>query len=129
MNFNSITTKITLIFLFTFTLLIAVFVFYLNFENKQKYNQVISHHESVSIYLMANKMSPHGVVEALETRNFKPVDNVQEILRNSNILIQKRPYETILFNDKFYFHVLTPRFRILFEDLTLYEDEDRKSVV
>jgi len=123
MNFNSITTKITLIFLFTFTLLIAVFVFYLNFENKQKYNQVISYHGSVNNYLMANKMPPQGVIKELETRNFKAVDNVQEVLRQGNILIQKRPYETILFNNKFYFHVLTPRFRILFEDLTQYEDD------
>jgi len=123
MNLNSITTKITLIFLFAFVLMIVIFVGYLNFETKQKNIQVLSHHESVSKYLMENKMPPPGVIKELETRSFKTVSGVQEVLHNGELIIQKRPFETIYYNHKYYFHVLTPRFRILFEDLTLYEDD------
>jgi len=123
MNLNSITTKITLIFLFAFVLLIVVFIGYLNFQKKNKYTQIISHHENVSQYLMTNKMPHEGVVKELETRNFQRVANPHPVLRDSNILMMSRAYETILYEKKYYFHVITPHFRILFEDLTLYEDE------
>ncbi len=123
MNLNSITTKITLIFLFTFVLLIVVFIGYLNLESKHKHAQVIAHHENVNRYIMEKRMRHEGVIRELELRNFKRVDRVQEVLQNSNILIRKRPFETILYNNTYYLHILAPGFRILFEDLTLYEDD------
>ena len=123
MNFNSIITKITLIFIFTITLLIAVFMFYLKYENEQKVNQVISSHEKISKFLFIKKMPKNEVINYLESLHFKVVKNHREVLHDSTIVSRKREYETMVYKNRYYFHVLTPRFRILFEDFALYEDD------
>ena len=123
MNFNSLFTKITLVFIATLSLIISMFIFYLKYEYKQKDNIVINSHEKHSKYLFENKMPHLEVIKYLENQKFKVERNHREVLYNSNILVRKRGFESIFYNKKYYFHVLTPRFKILFEDLTLYEDD------
>lgn len=122
MNLNSITTKITLIFSFTFCLLIAVFVFYLKYENEQKNVQVKHYHATISNYLFQNKLPKDDVLKYFETLNFQLEENHQDVLHNGVIIVAKRGFETIVYKKQFYIHVLTPRFRILFKDLTEYKN-------
>ena len=121
MNINSIITKITLIFVFAIILLVAVFFFYLKYEKEQNVKMVINYHEKNANYVFKNKMPPRDAVEYFERQNFKLEQNHREVLHNAMILIGKRDFETILYKNEYYFHLLTPRFRLLFKDLTLYK--------
>jgi len=121
MNLNSLITKITLVFLFTFSLLIAVFIFYLDFEKKQQHIPIVKKYENYASYVMKNRFRPYEVIEYFEKLNFKAEQNHQNVLKNAKIIIQKRGFEAVHYENSYYFHIITPRFRLLLKDLTLYE--------
>ena len=121
MNLNSITTKITFVFLLTFSLLIAVFIFYLEFEKKQKNLPIIIKYENYSNFLHEKKFPPHEVIQYFEKLHFKVEENHRNVLSKSMILIQKRGFEAIYYENNYYFHIVTPRFRLLLKDLNSYE--------
>jgi len=122
MNINSITTKISLIFFIALAVLVALFFFSLDYENKQKHTNVINYHENISNYLKQERMPKHEVVKYLETLSFKDSRNPFEVIPNGDVLYMKRGFETIEYKGQYYFHVVTPHFRVLFEDLRVYEN-------
>lgn len=122
MNLNSIITRITFIFIFAIVLLTAVFFFYVKYEKEQKNTQISSYHENLSNYLMNNKMPRFKVIEYFETLNFSKEENPFIVIDEGLILTAKRGFETIEYKKEYFFHIVTPRFRLLFKDLTKYED-------
>lgn len=121
MNLNSITTKITFVFVFTFLLLIALFMFYIKYEKEENNRQIENYHETLSNYLFQNKPPKPEVIRYFKSLNFKPVVNHREVLHNARVIVAKRGFETIVYKKQFYIHIITPRFRILFQDLTPYK--------
>jgi two-component system OmpR family sensor kinase len=100
--------------------LVAVFFFYLKFEEEQNSIQIRVYHESLSNYLFQNKMPLPNVIEHFEKINFKVEQNHQEVLSLGKIIAAKRGFESIVHKQNNYIHILTPRFRILFKDLNKY---------
>ncbi len=121
MNLNSLNTKITLIFLFTISLFIAVFIFYIKYEKENSYSQASNYHEKISNYLKERRMPPRAVNDYIQGLNFAKVFDVRNVLDNGKVVFTKRGFETIKFEDSYYLHILTPRFRILFKDLSIYK--------
>ncbi|MGB5792711.1 ArsS family sensor histidine kinase [Poseidonibacter sp.] len=121
MNLNSLITKITLIFLFTISLFIAVFIFYIKYEKESYFLQVSNYHEKISNYIHQNRLPPSSLTAYVQELNFEQEFDVRNILDNGNVVFSKRGFETIEFENSFYLHILTPRFRILFKDLGIYE--------
>lgn len=129
MNLNSITTKISLIFLLAISILIALFIFYLDFENKQKYQDVQKYHENISSYLKQKRMRKYEVIEYLESMSFDLAKNPFEVIPNSKTIFMQRDFETLKYKGKYYFHVTTPFFRILFQDLTSYKQTSYSYII
>lgn len=122
MNLNSIITRITLIFISALILLVGVFYFYLNYEKEQKYMQVSSYYENLSKYLFINRKNKEETINYFETLNFEIQDAPDEVILEGEVLVAKRGFETIVFKKDFYFHVITPSFKILFKDLSKYKN-------
>jgi len=122
MNVNSIITKVTLIFVFTIALLIALFIFYLKYEKEENNRKIKNHHETLSNYLFQNKPPRYEVINYFESLNFELEQNHREVLHNGRIVAAKRGFETIVYKKQFYIHILTPRFRLLFKDFTSYKN-------
>lgn len=122
MNLNSIITRITLIFISAIILLVGVFYFYLNYEKEQKYMQVSAYYENLSNYLFINRKNKEEIINYFETLNFEIQENPDEVILEGDLLVAKRGFETIVFKNDFYFHVITPDFKILFKDLSKYKN-------
>lgn len=120
MNFNSITSKISLIFFFSLCILIALFVFYIDYEKKQRYSSVISYHQNISKYLKEQRMPRYEVVKYLKTQSFIKSLSPRMVLKDSKLVYSQRGFETLLYKDEIYLHIITPQFRILFKDLRVY---------
>jgi two-component system OmpR family sensor kinase len=121
MNFNSIITKITIIFVFAIVLLIATFIFYLEFEKEKKYDPIVKKYEVYSKHFSTNKFRHNEIIDYLKPENFEEIRNPHDIIRNSKILIHKRGFEILLYKNSYYLNVLTPRFKLLLKDLTDYK--------
>jgi len=122
MNLNSITTKISLIFFIAVCILIALFFFSIDYENKQKHSGVISYHQNISNFLKQERMPKHEVVKYLKTLSFEDSRNPFEVIPNGKVIYMERGFETIEYKNQYYFHVITPFFRVLFKDLTVYKN-------
>lgn len=129
MNLNSITTKISLIFLFAISILIALFIFYIDYEKKESYKPMINYHKKTSDYLKQVRMPKYEVEEYLQTLSFELVFDPFIVIPNSEIIYRERGFETLLFKDEFYFHVTAPHFRMLVKDLTKYESTNYSYVL
>ena len=129
MNLNSIITRITLIFISAIILLVGVFYFYLNYEEEQKYAQVSSYYENLSKYLFINRKNKNETISYFETLNFEIVNDPDKIIMEGKVLIAKRGFETIVFKNDFYFHVITPSFKIIFKDLSKYKNNSNSYII
>lgn len=122
MNFNSISTKITVAFVITFALFIATFIFYINYEKKQVNFQVSSYHEKIAESLMKMRLPPPQIIEYLKDFNFEIEQDHMPVISDGKIVLSKRSFETILYKGKYYFHFITPFSKILFKDLGTYKE-------
>ncbi|QKJ23436.1 ArsS family sensor histidine kinase [Poseidonibacter lekithochrous] len=121
MNLNSITTKISLIFLIAILMLIALFLFYLDYDKKEENKPIINYHQEISKYLKEKRLPEDEVIEYLETLSFEVSRRPFIVLPKGEMIFSKRGFETILFEDEYYFHMVTPFFRILFKDTHDYK--------
>ena len=129
MNLNSITTKISLIFFIALCILLALFFFSIDYENKQKHASVINYHQNISNYLKQERMPKHEVVKYLKTLSFEDSRNPFEVIPNGDIVYMERGFETIEYKNQYYFHVVTPFFRVLFKDLSIYKNTTYSYIV
>ena len=102
-------------------MLIAVFLFYLDYDKKQIHKPTVNYHEEISKYLKEKKMPEDEVIEYLETLSFEVSRKPFIVIPKGEIIFSKRGFETILFEEEYYLHIVTPFFRILFKDTHTYE--------
>lgn len=121
MNLNSLSTKITIIFVFVVALFIATFVFYIDYEKKQFHSQASSYHEKLAQSLMKMKLPPPEIINYLKDFNFEIESNHRPVIKQGKIVFAKRGFETILYKNNYYFHFITPYDKLLFKDKSRYE--------
>ena len=85
MNLNLLTTRITLIFALTVFLFIAVFIFYVQYENKSINNQVNNYYKNLTNTLIKYRHPRDEVIVYMQNYNFEDVQNHQYVFE-----IQKR---------------------------------------
>jgi len=118
MNFKiSLSLKITIVFLFSFILLVFTLFSFLKTQQSTLYEEIAKQYEKHSRYFKQNRFHKDEIIKYLSSLNFHQVDNPHSILREvEHPIIRKRGLELIVTNNNYYFHVLTPHFRVLFED-------------
>jgi len=125
MKIQSLLSKITLIFIFAFLLWCGHFYAFIKFQDRQVHDQVVFSHQKLSKYFFINRLRKEKVVSYLNSLDFKIEENYSEVFEKGKIVSFGQPgFETILLNKKYYFHVLTPHFRILFKDPTIYKSQN-----
>jgi len=122
MNFNSIITKINFVFAFTLILLIAVFFAYLEYENKQFMENKIEEYKKISNHIHQNRLSPNDIEKFVEKFYFEVVNNPEQIRGNSRPIIQGEGFDIQEYQDQYYFHFHTPFFDLMFKDLNSYNE-------
>ncbi len=121
MRLSSLLSKITIIFIVAFLLLIGHFVAFMKFEDRGKYRQVIQSYQNLSKHFKRNHFAKYEVIDYVKDFDLVVEPNHREVLENGKRLPSRRGFETILYKGNFYFHVTAPHFRILFKDLNSYE--------
>lgn len=121
MNFNSIITKITLIFIISVTLFITVFIAYFYYEKEQINNDIKNKYSSIARYIKDNRLDFQEIIDYSKNLNFELVENPQELFDRPNIINAGPGFEIVKNKDNFYLHLHTPFFRVLLKDLTIYK--------
>lgn len=129
MNLNSITTKISLIFFIALLILVALFFFYIDYEKKQKHSSVINYHKAISEYLKHERMPKYEVTKYLETLSFDVSNKPFDIILNGKLIFSERAFETIEYKSDYFFHLITPHFRVLFKDLSHYKQVNYSYII
>jgi len=113
----SLTTKITIVFLFTFILLIFAFFSFHKMGQIDQHKSIVKYYENITSHIMKNRLDKYEVIEYLTTSHFSTVKNARDVLREIDApVIRKRGFEVIVSKDRFYIHIIAPHFRILFLD-------------
>ena len=120
MNLNSITSKVSLIFLISISILIALFFFYIDYEKKQKYLVVENYYGNITKYLKDNRMDRDDLINHIKRLPFKLVAKPKVVLEKGTPLIIKGEYDLLEYNNTLYFHIKTPFTQVLFKDLNIY---------
>lgn len=121
MKIESLLSKITLIFIFAFLLWCGHFFAFINFQDKYIHEQVVFSHQKLSKYFFINRFPKEEITKYLDVLDFKIVKDEKEIVENGKIVSQGQPgFDTIFYNNSYYFYVETPHFNTLFKDPTLY---------
>lgn len=119
MKIESLLSKITLIFIVAFLLLCGHFFAFIKFQDKQLHHEIVNSHKKLSKYFFINRSEKQEVIDYLHSIDFEMEKNFKEVLYEGQVVsLGKRGFETIYYKDSYYFHLLTPHFRILFKDLT-----------
>ena len=121
MNFNSIITKITLGFGLSLLFFLAAFFSFLDYQKKENAKPIISKYETISHYLFENKLPKDDAIKYIIGFNFVTVKNHQEVLRGARERHSHRGFEFLNYKHRFYLHIRTPHFHILFIDENKYE--------
>lgn len=86
-------------------------------DKKGSHQKVIDYYERISKDIRLDKLNHSEVIEYLDKFNFSLTKDPHQILHNiEQPIIRKRGLEIIVFEEKYYLHILTPDFRILFQD-------------
>lgn len=121
MNFNSIITRVTLIFLVAFLFLLGLFSFFLKYEEKEREEKAISHHKSITMFLHRVKMPESKVIAYLEKTDFTEIENPKEVMNFGKEIFRERGFDTFEYKNELYLLFKTPFFRTLFKDNQKYE--------
>ncbi|UTJ05475.1 ArsS family sensor histidine kinase [Arcobacter roscoffensis] len=121
MIFSSLKTNISIGFFIAFILFLAAFIPFLKFEEDSISKEIQSKHKAISDYAHFYRLNPYELEEYILSLNFKKVEDVRRVLDGKKTAFSTAGYESFRFEDKLYFHIRTPHFRILFEDSNKYE--------
>lgn len=121
MIFNSIRTNITIGFAIAFLLFLAAFLPFLQFEKDAVTKDVQTLHQTLAKHIHQNRLRPNEVEEYVTAFNFSKVLNHREVLGSEKIVFASRGSESFKYKDEYYFHLVSPRIRMLFKDLNEYE--------
>jgi len=121
MNLNSLRTKITLIFLITFLMILALIPMYIEYEKKMLYQQTETRYKQISTYINTHHLEEEMVVTYVESLSFKYLVSPQLILEQVDLAMDGRDFHMFTYKKNYYFYINTPVFRILFKDLGEYQ--------
>jgi len=110
-------------------ILSALFFFYLDYEKKQKHSSVINYHKAISEYLKRERMPKHEVINYLKTISFEVSKKPFEVIPNGNPVFNARGFETIEYKSEYFFHVMTPHFRVLLKDLSTHKQMNYSYII
>lgn len=121
MIFNSLKTNITIGFFIAFILFLAAFIPFLKFQQDSISKDIQKKYSDISNYAHFYRLNPFDLEKYVLSLNFKKVNDVRRVLDGKKTAFSTAGYESFRFDDKLYFHIRTPHFRILFEDVNKYE--------
>jgi len=121
MNLNSLTSRISLIFIISSIMLFALAFFYMDYMKKQEYLKVENYYGNIALYLRDNNMDRDDVVRYLKTLSFKLQENDFKIVEEGESIFAKRGFELLKYQNEYYLHIVNPFFRILFKDLRSFD--------
>ncbi|MGA1931269.1 ArsS family sensor histidine kinase [Arcobacter sp. YIC-464] len=121
MIFKSIKANISLGFFIAFILFLAAFLPFLKFQEDAISKDTQQKYETISNYIHFYRLEPMELQEYMSSLGFAKVFNVREILDSKKLSFSTAGYESFKYEGKLYFHLRTPHFRMLFEDLNKYE--------
>lgn len=115
MNKNSLSTKITLVFIFSTLILLMFFVFLFKYQT-EKNLEAMKERQLQSInyifVLYRNNLSPHGINEYFSNFGLKKVTNqnlMNSVLKKGVIVFQKSSelgnFSSIRYNDRYYLYI------------------------
>jgi len=117
MNLNSLRTKITLIFLITFLMILALIPIYIEYEKKELYRKIQTRYEHIAHYVSTHYLLEDEISPYIEGLNFQKIQNKQNILKNLTLPMDGRDFHLILYKHQYYFYLNTPIYRLLYKDL------------
>lgn len=120
MNLHSLTSKITLIFLLASISLMTFFIFYMNNTSHDIDQQVSSKYEKFSAYFREANTANKNIKLYLKNFGFEKELHPHLVLKNKNLILDARGFQTLFFKDHYYFHVQRRGYRMLFKDLNHY---------
>ena len=121
MNFKSLTTKISLLFLISIILFVAVFFAYLEYEKKQFDLSLKNKYNKIADLIHRNRIPPHDIGRFVNSFNLVDVEDPELLKFRGEIITQGRGFEILKYEGIFYFHFHTPHFKIMFKDLNNYK--------
>jgi len=120
MNVHSLVTKVTFIFLFALMGWGLFLLFYLDNFKKGLDNQVASHHEQLSTYFRQEMIHHEAIEPYLQKQNFRIVKKIREISNKGRIVADGRGFQTIIYQNQYYYKVQRYAYHRLFKDLNIY---------
>jgi len=117
MNFNSLLTKITFIFVVSIALFIAVFIGYYYYQENQLYKQVTNNFAKISKHFKEYQLLPNEIVTYMQKLNFEILDEPLKIDIEKYVKGSGPGFAVIYYNKSFYMDIHTPDFRIIAKDL------------
>jgi len=121
MNLNSLRTKITLIFLITFLMILALIPMYIEYEKKTFYQQTERRYKQISTYINTHHLEEDRVISYLKSLSFDYLASPQFILEEVDLPMDGRDFHIFIYEKSYYFYINTPVFRILFKDVGEYQ--------
>ena len=125
MNLSSLITRIIFVFIISIILFIGVFIGTYYYENSKLTKKISNKYLSISLYLRDNRLEKNDVINYVESLDYKVVQklDVVENILSSDFVSSGAGFEVFKYENKFYFHVLGPNFRLLFTDPKVYSLE------
>lgn len=116
MKFTSLFSKITLIFILALFLFSGLFYIFIKTSNLSLHENTTNSYKKLSKYFHENRMKKNNLLNYLINRGFEEEKNFFMVLNKGEVVSSGRGFETIVFKNKYYFHVLTPGFKVLLKD-------------
>lgn len=117
MNFNSLITKITFIFIVSVILFIMVFTSYYYYEKNELYKQIKTNYIKITGYIKVNRLLPIEIKKYMEKLNFKVVENPFDVIKVAKEVASGPGFDVLESGNTFYINIHGPDFRILIKDL------------
>jgi len=88
-------------------------------DTKRSHQKVVKYYEQITNDMRINKLNHSEVIEYVNKFNFSLTTNPHDILHNiEKPILRKKGFELIIFEEKYYLHIITPAFRVLLQDNT-----------
>lgn len=120
-NFNSIITRISTIFIITIALFVIISIGYFHNEKKQLNDSINERYGEIASYSRENRLNPKQIIEYAKNENFILVEKPEEIIDKAKRINSGPGYEVVNKDETYYIHLHAPHFRILLEDLAKYQ--------
>ena len=122
-NFNSIITRISTIFVITIALFTMNFIGYFKYQQDTVKQSIANKYKDIAKHTKDNRLRPQEIIEYTKDKNFQAVESPHEIINHMKNIISGPGYEAMQKDEIFYLHLHAPHFRLLLKDLSSYEKD------